>query len=144
MQGGRWSYFQPVNQLYIISKTSIQTPGPGHYGALGSPDPVVTGKTAPFGKLKGGRVSTSVLRPHSYDLCRVGKAVPGPGAYNTDHLFGMYARIRAAIPDGKDDLRMPTTMDMYDEEDFETDSDDTGTNNSPGGFSPLGEPHSPG
>lgn len=145
MQGGRWSYFQPVNQLYILSKTSIQTPGPGHYGELGSPDPVVTGKTTPFGKLKGGRVSKSVLRPHSYDLCRVGKSVPGPGAYNTDHLFGIYARIRAAIPEGRDELKTQSP-DMYDDEEFETDSDATSPDQtmSPGGYSPLGEPHSPG
>lgn len=104
MQGGRWSYHQPINHLYVLSRTSIQTPGPGQYGQAqpngdwGAPDPVITGKTTPFGRIKGGRVSVSPLRTHSDDLCRVARSVPGPGAYDTDHLFGIYARIVSAIP----------------------------------------------
>ncbi len=161
LHGGRWSFFQPINQLYVLSKTSLQTPGPGHYGELGAPDPVVTGKTTPFGKLQGGRVSTSALRhgphdtnsvgSHAYQQCRIGKSVPGPGAYDTDHLFGIYARIRAAIPDSGGQ-KSPTQM--YEEEDFEHDSDSTPrgspspTYDQIGGFPSLGDypqsPNSPG
>lgn len=119
----------------------------------------MTGKTTPFGKLKGGRVSKSALRhgphhtdsagSHAYEQCRVGKSVPGPGSYDTDHLFGIYARIRAAIPDGGDQ-KSPTQV--YDEEDLEDDSDSTPrgspTHDHIGGSPSLGDypnsPHSPG
>ena len=119
LQGGRWSYHQPVNELYVLSKISIQTPGPGHYR---STETVVAGKTTPFGKMNGGRVSTSPLRGHAHDLERVGRAVPGPGYYDTDHLFGMYGRIRAAIPrpqPSRENLIEPE--DEFDE--YENDSD---------------------
>lgn len=127
LQGGRWSYHQPVNELYVLSKISIQTPGPGHYR---STETVVAGKTTPFGKMKGGRVSTSPLRSHAHDLERVGRAVPGPGYYDTDHLFGIYGRIRAAIPrpqPSRENLIEPE--DEFDE--YENDSDSSYQDGSP-------------
>lgn len=136
LQGGRWSYHEPINQMYILSKISHQTPGPGQYGDLGSPDPVVTGKTTPFGKLKGGKISQSPLRPHSYTQCRLGKSVPGPGAYNTDHLFGIYARIQAAIPRPKSQLDFAQHEDYaaYDDGDFSDSSDSDNQGQHPAGF----------
>ena len=62
----------------VLSKISRSTPGPGNYGVWGIPDPVVTGKATPFGKIEGGRMSTSPLRPCTHDILRVSQGVPGP------------------------------------------------------------------
>ena len=116
-QGGRWSFHQPVTETYVLSKISSQTPGPGHYA---DSDPAVggvfKGRNVPFGKMRGGRLSTSPLREHSYDMMRVGSSVPGPGAYDTDHLFGMYGRIRAAIPKDQRVRTLSQNVSTYFEE----------------------------
>lgn len=127
MHGGRWSYHQPVNQLYVLSRISHQTPGPGQYV---NADPAVSGKTTPFGKMMGGRLSKSPLRAHSYEMCYVGKTVPGPGAYDTDHLFGMYGRIRAAIPKSNTETtRVRSPLEDYGEDWSDSDSSRDGLEN---------------
>ncbi|EKX53917.1 hypothetical protein GUITHDRAFT_132358 [Guillardia theta CCMP2712] len=71
-QGGRWSFYEPISEMYVISRVSAQTPGPGSYGERGTPDSVLSTRASPFGK------------------------VPGPGQYDTDHL-GVTGKIVSSL-----------------------------------------------
>ena len=51
-QGGRWSFYEPISEMYVISRVSAQTPGPGSYGERGTPDSVLSTRSSPFGKVK--------------------------------------------------------------------------------------------
>ena len=111
------------------------TPGPGQYGVSGTPDPVITGKTTPFGKMRGGRVSTSPLRAHTDAACRVSKSVPGPGSYDCDHIFGIYGRIRAGIPENRGSFSPAEPEEVY-----MGDSDDSDAPSPAGGFGYMQSP----
>ena len=93
LQGGRWSRYEPVNELYLISRVADSSPGPGAYGPTGSPDPVLSTRTNPFGKTAGGRFSVSRRTTASDEMEHVGRTVPGPGAYDIDHIHGIAKRI---------------------------------------------------
>mmetsp|Transcript_33975 Transcript_33975/g.52945 ORF Transcript_33975/g.52945 Transcript_33975/m.52945 type:complete len:386 (-) Transcript_33975:45-1202(-) len=99
--GGRWSYYQPVNEIYLISKKSLQAPGPGSYGQDGAPDPILSNRNAAFGKMTGGKFS-KFRPPTDVEIkMKSAAAVPGPGAYDTEHLYGIYKSIEAGNPNKK-------------------------------------------
>lgn len=98
--GGRWSYYQPVNEIYLISKKSLQAPGPGTYGERdgGAPDPILSNRNAAFGKISGGKFSKFRPKTDVEVKMKVASQVPGPGAYDTEHLYGIYKSIEAGNP----------------------------------------------
>mmetsp|Transcript_28490 Transcript_28490/g.91955 ORF Transcript_28490/g.91955 Transcript_28490/m.91955 type:complete len:289 (-) Transcript_28490:141-1007(-) len=95
-QGGRWSFYEPISEMYVISRVSAQTPGPGSYGERGTPDSVLSTRASPFGKTAGGKFSLSRRRSHYLEACRVAESVPGPGQYDTDHL-GVTGKIVSSL-----------------------------------------------
>lgn len=119
LQGGRWSRYEPITPMYIISRIAESSPGPGTYGVSGNPDPVLSSKCNPFGKLSGGRFSTSRRTTAVDELESYARKIPGPGAYDTDHIHGISKRIFNASFTASLERRVGTApiAPMYLEED---------------------------
>eukprot|EP00286_Rhodomonas_abbreviata_P021511 CAMPEP_0181296096 /NCGR_PEP_ID=MMETSP1101-20121128/4510_1 /TAXON_ID=46948 /ORGANISM="Rhodomonas abbreviata, Strain Caron Lab Isolate" /LENGTH=400 /DNA_ID=CAMNT_0023400915 /DNA_START=218 /DNA_END=1420 /DNA_ORIENTATION=+ len=100
-QGGRWSLYSPVTELYLVSRRSCESPGPGAYGENGAPDPPLSGHPNPFGKIEGGKFSASRRQTDVDSRISYTSKIPGPGEYDTDHIYGIYKQIRAGCADGQ-------------------------------------------
>lgn len=49
--------------------------------------------------MSGGKISEAVRETDADLLSRRGSKIPGPGHYDTDHIFGIYSRIMTATMD---------------------------------------------
>jgi len=98
MHGGRWSLYKPATQLYWESRRSMQTPGPGTYGDP-VPDAVLSNAPVPFGKLKSGAFMRCERKTEVDAAQARARRIPGPGQYDTEHMYGIHERIKAAIPE---------------------------------------------
>mmetsp|Transcript_56807 Transcript_56807/g.139429 ORF Transcript_56807/g.139429 Transcript_56807/m.139429 type:complete len:378 (+) Transcript_56807:161-1294(+) len=96
--GGKLSPYVPINDVYERCKREWRTPGPGEYGENGNPDPWISTCGPGMGQGPGGRISRSQRVTDADKISKAGSVIPGPGYYNTDHLFGIYSRIRSCTP----------------------------------------------
>mmetsp|Transcript_14117 Transcript_14117/g.27870 ORF Transcript_14117/g.27870 Transcript_14117/m.27870 type:complete len:1112 (+) Transcript_14117:20-3355(+) len=96
--GGQFTPFSPVNELYFISRRSAMSPGPGNYGPKGAPDPTLSTRGGGVGTVQGGKISTAVRETDADKAAKRAAKIPGPGAYDTDHLYGIHQRIVSATP----------------------------------------------
>ena len=97
--GGQFNPYNPISRLYETSRLAISSPGPGNYGEEGAPDPNLSNRGAGMGKTSGGGISGAVRETDADLMSKRGSKIPGPGHYDTDHIYGIYSRIMSATMD---------------------------------------------